>query len=274
VAAAVAREQALRAVSSAYDLETPIAKADIIVETHGVAFCVPSKYSEGIGVPWGVIRQVREVTVGGIMLDVGANIGQTCVPRVLLGDFQVIYAAEPEPRNYARLKTTIEANRVRGFVLPDRVAIGSRDGSLRFHQGHYRSHRAAADSEPDAVEVPCLTLDSWIERLGIDAEAISFVKVDTNGYEVDVLRGAERLLQKGLAAWQLEVAPAFMAPLKADVEILSTEIRRHFTHFIDLGREAASVPTTELPGALAYLRDQPTSKGGKPPQTDLLCFNS
>ena len=132
------------------------------------------------------------------------------------------------------------------------MAIGSRDGLLRFHLGHYRAHRAAAAGDVDAVDVGCVRLDSWIERLGIDVDTISYVKVDTNGFETDVLRGAERLLSRGVAVWQLEIAPAFMNALDTTLDDLCAEIRRYFTHFTDLGGPTRHRPrpTTDLPAAL------------------------
>jgi FkbM family methyltransferase len=276
VAAAVARERDFAGVSSSYCDDTPLSESDVLVNIDHVPLWVPATHVRKVKLPWALIQKVRAVAVGGVMLDIGANIGQTCVPRILLGDFHAIYAAEPEPANYARLKATVAANRMQGFVLPDRVAIGSRDGVLQLHIGHYRSHAAATDRDPDAIEVPSLTLDSWIERLGVDPDEVSFVKTDTNGYELDVLHGAARLLSKRLAVWQIEVAPTFMARLGTTVEMLSDELSKHFTHFIDISHKAPGEvvrPLHVLTDALTYLETMANSRSGKPPQTDLLCLN-
>jgi FkbM family methyltransferase len=274
-AAAAEREQRFAAASPAYREESAVPPADVRSEIEGLSIFLPAKYAGKIKLPWTLLQEVRAITVGGVMLDIGANVGQTCLPRIVLGDFQAIYAAEPEPDNYARLKATIAANRMNGFVLPDRVAIGSRDGVLRLTRGHFRGHAAAPEGAKSVLEVPLLTIDTWIEQLGIDPDTISYVKTDTNGYELDVIRGAPRLLARGLSVWQIEVAPAFMAPLGADVAMLSEEIKKHFTHFMDFSHSEpgdAIRPVADLPGALDYLKTMETSRGGKEPQTDLICF--
>lgn len=273
---AAAREREFIAASPSYAEPSPLHESDVLTEIGHISLWLPARFVNKVDFPWSLIQRVRSVVVGGIMLDIGANVGQTSVPRVLLGDFQAVYAAEPEPGNYARLKATIAANGLSGFVLPDRVAIGSRDGTLRFKIGHYRSASAAAGSDRKTIEVPSLTLDAWVERLGIARDTISFVKTDTNGCETEVLRGADRLLSRRLAAWQIEVAPAAMQHLGTNIEMLTGELKRHFSHFIDLSMRARGEvvrSTGELPDALEYLGSLPTSGGGKPPQTDLLCFN-
>jgi FkbM family methyltransferase len=275
-AMAAARERQFAVHSSSYRKSPAVSHNDVRVELDHLAFWVPDGYAAKMKLPWALIQQVRAVTVGGTMLDIGANIGQTSIPRILLGDFQTVYAAEPEPANYARLTATVAANRVQGFVLPDRVAIGSRNGVLRLKQDHFRRHAAAADSDPDVIEVDALTLDSWIERLQIDPAEVSFVKVDTNGFELDVLRGAAGLLARGVAVWQLEVAPTFMARLNTTVGMLTDAIRANFTHFIDLSQKTEGERlrrTGELSDALAYLDTMEPSATGKPPQTDVLCLN-
>ena len=69
--------------------------------------------------PLAEILQTRELAVGRLMIDIGANIGTTSIPRVLLGDFNYVYAAEPDPGNYACLVRNVVDNGLRGLVLPE-----------------------------------------------------------------------------------------------------------------------------------------------------------
>jgi hypothetical protein len=48
---------------------------------------------------WDEILWARDRAHGTVMIDIGANIGTTSIPRVLLRDFEYIYAAEPESKN-------------------------------------------------------------------------------------------------------------------------------------------------------------------------------
>jgi FkbM family methyltransferase len=231
------------------------------------------------GLHLGGILQARELAVGGVMLDIGANIGRVSIPRAILGDVQAIYAAEAEPANYACLVRNVIDNGVRGAVLPDQVAIGSRDGEVEldcpitFTSPHVRYSPTSDPPRRERITVPCRTLDTWIDAIGIDPLAVSYVKVDTNGYELDVLRGAPRLLALRSAAWQMEVAPECLKDFGIDMAAFCAEAAAHFTHFVDLSNHAQGGryrPVAEMPAALQYLIDAPA--GGKAPVTDLLFY--
>ena len=203
------------------------------------------------------ILQARDVACGGVMLDIGANIGTTSIPRAILGDAVAIYAAEPEPANFACLVRNVAENHVRGVVLADRVAVANRDGSAALQrQGSMGAHLLVDAPAGDAIEVPVVTLDTWVREAGIDVEAVRFVKVDTQGREGDVLDGAASLLARDHIAWQLEFSPAHLRAAGCQPADLVARLRSAFTHFIDLNAEAAGDrvrSTAALAEALAYL---------------------
>ncbi len=205
------------------------------------------------------ILQTREAIGAGVMLDIGANIGLTSVTRALLGDFDIVYAAEPAPDNFACLVHTVLMNGLRGLVLPDRVAISNVDGMARLHLaksigGHALSERG------DGLEVPTFTVDSWLMRLGVAAREVQFVKVDTQGREGHVLDGASSLLARPGVVWNLEFSPTHLAKAGRSARALIAQLQHHFSHFVDLspdglGSRVRSV--AELSDALGYLRLDP-----------------
>ena len=83
-----------------------------------------SRWLEKQRFPYRGVLQTREVTVGGIMLDLGANVGHMSVARAMLGDITAAYCAEPDPLNYECLVRSVVENQLEGLVMPDRVAIG------------------------------------------------------------------------------------------------------------------------------------------------------
>jgi len=209
--------------------------------------------------PLAEILETRELAVGRAMIDIGANVGTTSIPRALLGDFAYVYAIEPDPANYACLVRNIVSNGVRGLVLPDRVAIGDTVGemTLRSMQSgtHHLVTRASDISEAERVTVPCLTLDAWVDRMGINLSDVAFVKSDTQGWDAHVLAGAPRVLSQKHIAWQIEFSPAMLERSGCSIDEVFALLQRHFTNFIDLrGESGVRVrPTSELREALAYV---------------------
>ena len=231
----------------------------------------PSR-TAGQRIPYHGFLQTRELSVGGIMLDLGANVGRMSIPRVVLGDAIAAYCAEPDPVNFACLARNVLDNGLRGLVLPDQTAIGDRNGTVRLlrvgRPGAFRVVSDAAAADGPSVDVPCYTLDAWVERLQIDLDAVTFIKVDVQGFERRVVAGAGRVLGCPHIAWQVEVEPALLRAAGDDPHELYTDLQRHFTHFIDLNQRAAGPrvrPLADLPSALRYI--EPDGK------TDVLLFS-
>jgi FkbM family methyltransferase len=251
------------------------------IEIDGVLWWVPLDDSgdervqrlQRQGFPYRAILQTREVAIGGFMLDVGANIGRTAIPRIILGDVRAVYAAEPEPANYACLvRNVLEHNR-RGLVLPDRVAIGATRGEARMHRSRYPGgHRVLHGDETstDSIVVQVWPLDDWVVQLGIDVAALTFVKVDSQGSELDVLRGARALLARRHVSWQIEIDPDLLRRRCADVAEVLNLLQSQFSHFIDIGSPGPGPrvrPTAELADSVSYL-------GTSQKKTDLLLFHA
>lgn len=224
------------------------------------------------GFPYRVLLQTRELAVGGVMLDLGGNIGRTSVTRGLLGDVRAVYAAEPDPANYAALLQNVLTHGLRGIVLPDQVAIGSVRGEVQLHRSRFMGgHRVVfgeGDRGAQLVTVPCWPLDEWLEHIGCDPRSVGFVKVDVQGSEVELLRGAAGLLARRQAAWQIEIDPDLLKKAGRDVAEILTLFEAHFTHFIDIG--------TPRPGprlvAMNELRERIDYVGTEQKKTDLLLF--
>ena len=120
----------------------------------------------------------------------------------------------------------------------------------------------------DSISVPCSTLDNWVERLKLKLEELSFIKIDVQGWEVQVLRGASRLLAQDHIVWKVEVQPAHMESARVVPNELFEILERHFTHFVDVNKEASGArvrETSELREAMSYLEN-----GNKESKTDVL----
>jgi FkbM family methyltransferase len=212
------------------------------------------------------ILRTREAISNGTMLDIGANIGLTSVIRAVLGDVDVVYAAEPAPDNFACLVRSVIDNGLSGVVLPDRVAISDRDGTATLRlSGSIGGHALNARA---GVGVKTMRLDSWVKHLGVDAETVRYVKIDTQGHEGHVLDGAPELRGRRGIVWQLEFSPAHLQKAGRQPETLIAQMQAIFSHFIDLNPRAPGArlrPIAELGEALSYLERS---------YTDLLVYKS
>jgi FkbM family methyltransferase len=224
--------------------------------------------------PYRVITQTREVGLGGLMLDIGANTGRMAVPRAILGDATAVYCAEPDLLNYQCLVRNVRDNHLTGLVMPDHLAIGSEDGIVRLERtkstGGHRVIDGDVATKGTITEVRSLTTDSWMDRLGITPEQVAFVKVDVQGSEVPVLRGAARLLTHRHVAWQIEIDLQALSRRGFVEDDLFQPLRDHFSHFIDLSRRGTGDRVRsigDLTDALAYL------EGGAAGRTDILLFS-
>jgi FkbM family methyltransferase len=283
------RERRFRAVSASYDAAITDAgelNRDVrVVQVDGLTWWVPlpassdattvDRYLAQQNFPYRAITQTRELGVGGIMLDIGCNSGRMAVPRVVLGDVEAVYGAEPHPLNYACLVRNVRDNGLQGLVMPDRVAIGSRDGPVRLLDarrpgGHRLVSAETTPKRQQSIEVPGLTIDSWCAGLGLDARELSFVKIDVQGSEIEVLRGGAGLLQWPHIAWQIEVDLWCLAQYGFGSRDLFDALERHFTHFVDLNRRVPGSrvrPIGELSAGLEYLT------GDQGPRTDIVTFS-
>lgn len=278
------RETEFLRTSEAYAMAVaaPWPPADVQpVEIDGLTFWVPlddrlperAERAARQDLAYRAIVQARELTVGGIMIDVGANLGRTSVPRIILGDVEAVYGFEADADNYRCLVQTARSNGLAGRLLPDFAAVAADDGvaslrKSRFVGGH-RLVRGGVERS-DVVNVPARRLDSLVAAHGIDANAIRYVKVDVQGWEVGVLRGASELLRKSHIVWQLEVDLHLLGAAGFSPAELFGPIEASFSHFVDVNPEAPGRrhrAIGELREALAYLPSDGSLK------TDVLVYS-
>ncbi len=126
-----------------------------------------------------------------IIVDVGANIGfYASYFSKLTGPKGKVYCFEPDAYNYKRL---LQTTRSLTNVLTTNAAVSSTNGHLDFYLSHDKNvdHRAyAPESYASKHTVDCISLDSF---LGDDVR-IDILKVDVQGYEMQVYEGAKQLL--------------------------------------------------------------------------------
>ena len=139
---------------------------------------------------------------GGIILDVGANIGlyaAACARAA--GNRGTVVAVEPGPRTFAKLTATCQRLGLSNVTALN-VAAGVRAGTavLVSDRNGNDVHQHLADSRPDAGADRVTVETRRLDDVCGDAAAVTLIKLDVEGHEVGVLAGAERILSNGRPA--------------------------------------------------------------------------
>ncbi|HEV7921925.1 MAG TPA: FkbM family methyltransferase [Thermoanaerobaculia bacterium] len=169
-------------------------------------------------------RVFREhVQPAGVVFDIGANVGFFTLLAAKLAKDGFVYAFEPLPGNLGYLRRHLALNQVRhAEILP--IAVAASTGTARFAAAPSPSMGAlAADG---GLEVAIDTLDRLVSVGRIRPP--NFIKIDVEGAEHDVLRGAASVLREAkptifLSAhgWQQhELCSALLAEAGYRLELL------------------------------------------------------
>lgn len=154
------------------------------------------------------------------ILDVGANLGQSCLPLAQVLPRARIFAFEPAARSFATLQANVAAH---SNIEPLNLALGGATtrGSM-ITAGTSLMNRLAPSRRPERpslaqalgrapggppVEVPPSAPDRKVRRQDVEIVAgadfcrsrgidhVSFLKIDTEGHDLEVVRGFGPLLQ-------------------------------------------------------------------------------
>ena len=149
------------------------------------------------------------------VLDVGANVGQFAAKLRRLGFTGRIISFEPDPRAFQQLVAR-HGKDPKWQGMP--FALGDATGSIDFHLTHNSVlssilNPVHAGNIAESVSVKVSRLDDvFDELLGPDAKGRIFLKTDTQGYDLAVLRGAAACLPKvhGILC-EISVVPIYEA---------------------------------------------------------------
>ena len=139
--------------------------------------------------------------LGDVFLDVGAHIGLfSCIVARLVGDSGIVYAVEPNAEAYDKLRENIRVNKLQN-VCALNVALGAEEGEARIFSDKDKSTASLICPENIRLgkqdQIHVTTVDKLIENGTICVP--TFMKVDVEGFELEVLKGARNLLSSSKA---------------------------------------------------------------------------
>jgi FkbM family methyltransferase len=173
-----------------YRIHCPLNKEDLIVMT---------KHEEEI-------IELFHPKEGDIVIDVGAHMGRyTITSSKYVGPQGKVIAVEAHPYNFKILQRNISLNRLTNVTAMN-CAVYSKKDRLKLYlpdeeQGYTMHHslmtnylisKYSEGIEKKYIEVEAYTLDNLLQISGINQ--VNWIKIDVEGAEYEVLRGAKEIL--------------------------------------------------------------------------------
>ncbi len=147
----------------------------------------------------------RHLSPGTVAVDVGANVGMhSLVMSRCTGAGGRVLSFEPIDSIHARLRANITINKA-GNIETRPVAVGRQRGTFRFDPNTEdfnigKGHLSASGP----VDVPVSTLDDEMRDV---PERVSFIKIDVEGHELEVLQGGQKVLSRHKPVLLVEFNP-------------------------------------------------------------------
>ena len=170
-----------------------------------------------------------------ICLDIGANIGYfALLERKIVGDMGKVIAIEPVPNNFRYLQENIRLQNLEN-ILTYNFAVGDIEGSTRFFVNERSNGSKILLENEDlpnrpgyVMNVPIKKIDDFL--LEIKLKKIDFVRMDVEGYELNIFHGMEKTIQNSNPIIQLEVHKGRMG---------EDRMRKFFEFFLKYGYHCA-----------------------------------
>lgn len=193
-----------------------------------------------------VLEKMRSEGKNGVFVDVGANVGMATFAAAVMG-FRV-YSFEPVFENLQSICNGIYFNRVGELVTVFEAATSDRVGNITFHKLVGRLDNSAVSASGaklafksnEAIELQVRTVP--LDLVIPENEAVLLIKIDVQGWELHVLKGAEKLLsrKKGEAPYLIyeEDERLLQASNSSSKEIRQFLHGLGYTHCVQQGTDA------------------------------------
>ena len=134
------------------------------------------------------------------VIDVGANLGNHTIYWATVCQAKVI-AIEPFKSNFRLLKENVIQNNLSNQVMLEKIALGAYEGDVKIGANNMSNlgtvsimgDESLADKKTEFETVNCSTLDHIAKKHNL--HELDLIKIDTEGYELEVLEGGVEVLK-------------------------------------------------------------------------------
>jgi FkbM family methyltransferase len=179
-----------------------------------------------------------KIPAGGVVIDAGSNIGNHAVYYARICGVSRVYSFEPQEKIYALLQENVALNNAQDVIVPFKYALGDQPS------------RASADFQDDIVisgkkkqvnygglflkedssgSFEVVTLDALLLP---QLERLDFIKMDVQGFEPKVIKGARQVITRFKPVIQIECMEKKM--LNEEIIPLMTELGYRITRVLEI----------------------------------------
>lgn len=149
---------------------------------------------------------------GQTVLDIGAHIGLFAVVTAkIVGETGRVFSFEPTPFTRGVLEQVVELNGVSDIVEVRSEAVSSERGTTVFYDTGDAISNANSlvrtERSKTTIPITLISVDDFVEEKGIKVDCM---KIDVEGVELDVLRGAKRTFLEQRPVVRLGLHPPFI----------------------------------------------------------------
>lgn len=151
---------------------------------------------------------------GMTVIDIGAHLGLMSVTIAhLVGKQGKVYSFEPTPITYNTLIKIVKLNNFSEIIECINEAVSDVDGEINFFISETEGSNANSmvnrpENKRTGVKIKTITIDSFIKKKNITK--IDIIKIDAEGVEYSVLKGAKQTLKNIKPKLILAIHPALI----------------------------------------------------------------
>lgn len=171
-----------------------------------------------------------DIAPGDVVFDVGANLGAySLLFAQWTGPGGHVYAFEPAPEARRGLERHVQLNRVQDRLTVRPEAVSAADGTVQFlasgPRGDNRIAGGAAHGSNRRIDVTTTSIDAFCAAHRVNP---TLIKIDVEGAELDVLKGARATIaaRGGALRLYVEMHPRVWPSFGASRERIEEELAR------------------------------------------------
>lgn len=151
----------------------------------------------------------KQINLKSVCVDVGANIGYYTL--LMAKRCKKVFAIEPDKECFEILKKNVKDNNLKNVVLINKGASDKKEKKFLIKDKENLGNSKLNPSRPKAAspfDKGDIIMTDTLDNLLINEQNISLIKIDTQGWETQVIEGAKKILNRDKPTMFLEYTPS------------------------------------------------------------------